>query len=250
MAGRFDGKVAIVTGAAGGVGQALVARLVADGARVAAVDVRADEAARLAESYPSDAVLAIGADVSASADVEAYVDQTVKRFGGVHLFCNNAGVLEIKQAPIVDLPVEDFDRVHRVNVRGVFLGLKYVMRQMIAQGRGGAIVNTASVAGLRARATASAYGSSKRAVIGLSNSAAMEGGPHNIRVNAVCPGGIDTPMAKTSAVAAPAGTLAPPQAIQRLATPAEIANFICYLLSDEASYQTGGVHTIDGGLIV
>lgn len=251
MTRRFDGKVAIVTGGAGGLGQALVQRLVEDGARVVAVDIRKAEIEQVAHAYPNGTVLGVAADVSTVEGAERYVGAAIEAFGGVHLFVNNAGVIEKAQLPIVDLPVEDYDRVQAINTRGIFLGLKFVMRQMIRQGKGGAIVNTASTAALRARANAAAYGSSKRAVVGLSNSAAMEGGPHNIRVNAICPGPIDTPMALSSAVARDSlATVFAARAMERRAAPAEIANFVCYLLSDEASYQTGGVYTIDGGTIV
>ena len=251
MAQRFSNKVAIVTGAAGGIGLAVVKRLHEDGASVVAVDVQADKIAAAAAQFADGRVIGVAADVSTEAGCESYVAAAVKHFGGVHLFHNNAGILEKQQMPIMDMPVAEFDRVHAVNVRGVFLGLKYVMRQMVAQGGGGAIVNTASIAALRARAEAAVYGSSKRAVVGLSNSAAAEGGKHRIRVNAICPGPVDTPMTqgtgpKSDSLTAQFST----QPMNRYAQPQEIANFVCYLLSDEASYQTGGVYTIDGGTIL
>ena len=251
MEQRFRNKVGIVTGAAGGIGLAVVQRLYDEGASVVAVDVQADKVTKVASGFAGGRVIGVGADVSTEAGCEAYVAAAVKHFGGVHVFHNNAGVLEKAQVAIVDMAVEEFDRVHAINVRGVFLGLKYVMRQMIAQQSGGAIVNTASIAALRARAQAAVYGSSKRAVVGLSNSAAAEGGRHGIRVNAICPGPVDTPMVqamgpKSDSLKGQFST----QVMDRYANPREIANFVCYLLSDEASYQTGGVYTIDGGTIL
>lgn len=242
------GRTAIVTGAAGGIGSATVRRLVQEGCKVAAVDIVEASLGALAAEL-GGAVLPIVADVSQEAECERYVRETVARFGAVHLFVNNAGILG-RRFRIVDMPVAEFDRVHGVNVRGVFLGLRAVIRQILAQKTPGAVVNLSSVGALRSRPETAAYGSSKRAVIGLANSAAVEYGHDGIRVNTICPGPINTPM--LGPAAGPGVDLNKAFAdepIPRMADPSEVAAFIAYLLSDEASFQTAGVYTIDGGMM-
>jgi NAD(P)-dependent dehydrogenase (short-subunit alcohol dehydrogenase family) len=241
-------KVAIVTGAAGGIGLATVQRLAKEGTKVVAVDLRASEMAGLAEEH-GDAVAILPADVATADGCESYVKAAVERFGAVQFLVNTAAVLG-ERASLVDLDVAEFDRVWAVNVRSVFLGLKMVIRKLLQQGFGGAIVNLSSIAGLRGHPNNSHYGATKHAVIGLSKVAAVEYGRYGIRVNAICPGPVDTPMLRPALGLDEADL---PQhlaknPIPRAADPREIANFIAYLLSDEASYQTGGVYTIDGGL--
>ena len=242
----LTGRVALVTGAARGIGAATCRRLAKEGCKVAAVDILGEELEQSCASLPGE-VMPIVADISREEDCERMVAEAASRFGGLDLFVNNAGVIG-PRVPITELPVEEFDRVHAVNIRGAFMALRAALRQMQAQGRGGAVVNVASVGGLNAQPLSAAYGSSKRALIGLSGTAAHENGPHGIRVNAVCPGAVDTPML------APAMNLArvPEGAFKglplgRAADPSEVAAFIAYLLSDEASYQTGGVYPVDGG---
>ncbi len=239
------GKVAIVTGAAGGIGGAVVERLLDEGAKIVAVDLRAPQ-------HASPNVLGVAADVSNEQGCSDYVAAAVAKFGSVDLFVNNAGIVG-HRAPMVEIEVAEFDRVHAVNVRGVFLGLRAVLRHMIAQGKGGAIVNTSSVGGLKSFPGATAYGSAKRAVIALSQTAALENGRHGIRVNAICPGPIATAMlgpALASATGGDGSGTFSHLPIPRVAAPAEVAAFIAYLLSDEASFQTGGVYTVDGGLML
>jgi 3-oxoacyl-[acyl-carrier protein] reductase len=237
------GKTAIVTGAAQGIGAGVVERLAAEGCRVVAVDVKPIAA-------KGEAILPFTADVSTEAGCDAYVQAAVERFGSVDLFFNNAGVIG-KLIPIHELPLEEFDRVHAVNVRGVFLGLRAVLRRMVAQGRGGAIVSTASVGAIRGHRGSAAYASSKRAVIGLSQAAALENGARGIRVNTICPGPVDTPMLQPALGTGIDIAMAfANQAIPRAAQPAEIAAFVAYLLSDEASFHTGGIYPVDGGFTI
>jgi 3alpha(or 20beta)-hydroxysteroid dehydrogenase len=252
MTDRFAGKVAVVTGAAAGFGLAVSLRLAAEGARVVLVDRAADPLAEAAAAIENS--LPVVADVSQEADVESYVQAAVGRYGQVNLFFNNAGI-EGRLAPTTDLSVEDFDKVMAVNCRGVFLGLRAVLRVMKEQGSG-AIVNTASMAGIRGGATFAPYVASKHAVIGLTRSAALEGAPFGIRVNAVAPGHIDTRMGRDLAAQI---NPADPESVyrqtaarvplgKRYGTAQEVAGCVLWLLSDEASYVSGSTQLIDGAL--
>ncbi len=242
----LKGRVALVTGAARGIGEATCRRLLQEGCSVVAVDVQGDVLAQSCAAMQG-AIAPVVADISREQDCDAMVAKAVDRFGEVNLFVNNAGVIG-PRLPITELPVEEFDRVHAVNIRGAFLALRAALRQMQAQGKGGAVVNVASVGGLNAQPLSAAYGSSKRALIGLSGTAAHENGLYGIRVNAVCPGAVDTPMLAPAMnlEAVPAGAFKG-LPLGRAANPSEVAAFIAYLLSDEASYQTGGVYPVDGG---
>lgn len=248
---RFEGQVAIVTGGAGGLGKALARRLLADGARVALVDSDQAQLERAASELGE--ALAIRADVTVEEDVVAYVRRTVEEYGRLDLFFNNAGV-EGRMGRIVDTEVAEFDRVMAVNVRGVFLGLREVLRALRDQGSGGAVVNTASIAGLRGSARLAPYSTSKHAVIGLTQSAAREGAAYGVRVNAVAPGFIDTRMvhainAMTGDQQAAHDDLVARVPLGRLGTPEEVANIVSWLLSREASYVTGAVYLVDAGVM-
>jgi 3alpha(or 20beta)-hydroxysteroid dehydrogenase len=251
MSGRFDGKVAVVTGAAAGFGLAVSTRLVEEGAQVVMVDWAADALHDAADKLGG---LPVVADVSKEADVDSYVQAAVNAHGRIDLFFNNAGI-EGRMAPMTELTVDDFDRVWAVNARGVFMGLRSVLKVMKPQ-RSGAIVNTASMAAIKGAATFSPYIASKHAVLGLTKSAALEGGPYNIRVNCVAPGHIDTRMARdlTKQINPddPEGVFRDVSATVplygRYGTATEVSNLVVFLLSDEAEYISGSLHLIDGAL--
>jgi 3alpha(or 20beta)-hydroxysteroid dehydrogenase len=247
----LDGQVAIVTGAANGFGLAVATRRAGEGAKLVLVDRDAEALKAAAEKLGG---LAVTADVSKEEEVDGYVAAAVNAHGRVDLFFNNAGI-EGRMAPMTELSVEDFDKVWAVNARGVWMGLRAVFKVMKPQ-NSGVVVNTASMAAIRGGATFSPYIASKHAVLGITKSAALEGAPHNIRVNCVAPGHIDTRMARDlTAQINPddpdgvynrvSGTV--PYG-KRYGTAGEVANLVMWLLSDESEYVSGALHLIDGAL--
>ena len=251
---RFSGKVVVVTGAGGGIGRATAARLATEGASLVLVDrvkQALDETRAVAERARVP-MLAVEADVTQWSDVQRYVAAASERFGGIDAFFNNAGILGAV-SPLVDYPEAEFDRVMAVNVKGVWLGMKAVAPAMAARG-GGAIVNTASIAGLRGSPNLIAYTASKHAVIGLTRSGAIELVRRGIRVNAICPAPIETPMARELEQGFARDN--PGRAHERFAAsipmrrfgePDEVAALVVFLLSADAAYINGGIYTVDGG---
>jgi len=250
----FTGKVALVTGGGNGIGRAACVAFAKHGAKVVAVD-RDGAAAEATEGIVRQnggEALALTADVTKSEEVRAYVKATIAKFGRIDCFFNNAGI-EGKVAPTAEYDEAVFDAVLGVNVKGVFLGLRHVLPEMIRQ-KSGAVVNTASVAGLVATPGMPAYVASKHAVIGLTKTAAGEVARQGIRVNAVCPGPVDTRMIHALAEQlSPGNPAVVGERYQnalptgRYSTAEEIANMVLFLCSDLASNTTGGQFVVDGG---
>ncbi len=246
---RFPGKVCVVTGAGSGIGRALTQALVAEGARVVAADQDGDAAHHTTAGLPD--CLALAVDVSDPQAVAGMIEAATARFGSLDVLCNNAGINSART--VVDCPPEEWDRAFAVNVRGVFLGCKYAIPAMIARG-GGAIVNTASVAGLVGLPERAAYCASKGAVISLTKQVAVEYVQHRIRCNCICPGTVDTPwvgrlLAQAPDPASARQQLVDRQPMGRLGTPEEVAQAALYLASDDAAFVTGTALVIDGGLV-
>jgi NAD(P)-dependent dehydrogenase (short-subunit alcohol dehydrogenase family) len=250
----FDGKVALVTGGAGGIGRAASLAFAAAGARVVIVDRDAGGGAETVAMIGTAGGTArfAAADVTRGADVAAYVQAALDAFGRIDCFFNNAGI-EGQVKPTGEYEEAVFDAVIAVNLKGVFLGLRHVLPVMLRQG-GGAIVNTASTAGLAGSPGLSAYVASKHGVIGLTRTAASEYGASGIRVNAVCPGPTETRMIRSlEELSSPGRSNSVRERYQaaipigRYATAEEIANLVLFLSSDRAASITGGHYLIDGG---
>jgi NAD(P)-dependent dehydrogenase (short-subunit alcohol dehydrogenase family) len=250
--GRLENKTAIITGGAGGIGKEAGRLFAAEGANVLLVD--RDEAAvkQAVEEIGGPRVASCVADVTDAQSTRDYVRAAVDRFGGIDILVANAGI-EGKVVPITECDEDTFDRVIAVNVRGVWLGIKYAFPELIKRG-GGSIVITSSVAGVRGAARMAPYITSKHAVIGLMKTAALEGAPHRIRVNTVNPSAVETRMMRSLEEGFMPGrarqmhdSMAASIPLQRYAEPADVAKLMLFLVSDDAAFLTGSVYMADGG---
>ncbi|RUU54992.1 SDR family NAD(P)-dependent oxidoreductase [Mesorhizobium sp. M2C.T.Ca.TU.002.02.1.1] len=244
----FKGKTAIVTGAGSGIGATIALDLASRGAHVVVADIdlssAVDTVTRIASTLGS--ALAFEVDVADAKSVRKMVNFAVKKFGGLHLAVNNAGIGGPSETT-ADYPLEDWRKIIDVNLNGVFYGLKYEIAAMLETGEGGAIVNMSSILGSVGRPKACAYVATKHALVGLTKVAAMEFATQNIRVNAIGPAFIDTPLLTRNLEPDVIEGLAELHPAGRLGTPAEVSALTCFLLSNQANFITGSYHLIDGG---
>ncbi len=249
--GQLDGKVALITGAGSGIGRASALAFAREGAKVAVADIvveGGEETVRMVKEAGGEAFF-VKVDVSNAADVEAMVNTVVDTYGRIDCAYNNAGI-EGRLASTDEYPEDVFDKVIDINLTGVWLCMKYELPQMLKQGSG-AIVNTASGAGLIGVAGMSAYVASKHGVVGLTKTAALEYAKSGIRVNAVCPGLIQTPMVERITAEQPqlGEALVAAEPVGRTGKPEEIAESVVWLSSDAASFVTGHAMSVDGGFV-
>ena len=249
--GRLDGKVAVITGAASGIGRGTAIRFAGEGAAVVLADLNVEGGEAAVRDCKENGGRAVfqKTDVSAEAEVKAAVARAVKEFGRLDIMFNNAG-LGGAVGPIDETTVENWDKSLAVLLRSVFLGMKFAIPEMRKAG-GGSIISTASVAGLRGGAGPHAYSAAKAAVINLTRSVALEVGKDRIRVNCICPGGINTPLINTRMPGGEAVAeqfLAMIQAIPRAGHPQDVAAMALFLASDDSEWVTGAAMVVDGGL--
>ncbi len=244
-----EGLVALVTGASSGIGRATAKALAREGYTTILADVHEEQGRAAAAECESESATCqfIRCDVSDKSSVQNLIGEIVARFGRLDAAFNNAGI-EGALGPTAECTTENFDRIIAINLRGVFFCLREELRQMTKQESGGAIVNCSSIAGLIGFAGIPAYAASKHGVIGLTKNAALEYAKANIRVNAVCPGAIDTPMLDRLMMGGvPRETIVATEPVNRLGTPQEIASAVVWLCSSNASFVTGQAIAVDGG---
>lgn len=250
---KLENKVAVITGGSGAIGSTTAKLFLQEGAKVVLVDINEEALNNTKSSLDSENVSIFKADVTKAEEVQGYVNHTVETFGKIDIFFNNAGVEGIVK-PIIEYPEEEFDKVININIKGVWLGMKYVLPQM---NEGGSIINTSSVAGLKGFPSMTAYVTSKHAVIGLSRTVALEAAPRKIRVNTIHPSPVDNRMMRSLEEG-----YAPGQGeavkkdfeesipLKRYATNDDIAKAVLFLASDESQFITGSKLLVDGGMIM
>lgn len=250
---RLENKVAIITGGAGSIGKITAKLFLEEGAKVFLVDVNEQELKAVDAELEGSRIKYCVADVSKSEDVQHYVNEAVKEFGKIDIFFNNAGIEGIVK-PLVDYPEEVFDKIMAINVRGMWLGNKYVLPQM---NDGGSIIMTSSVAGIVGFAGLGAYVTSKHATVGIMRVSAIEAAPRKIRVNSVHPSPVNNRMMRSIEEGASAGHADEVKKqfeasipLGRYAEPIEIAKLVVFLASDDSQFITGTTQVIDGGLVV
>ena len=253
MAGMLEGKTALISGGARGIGRAAAVLFAKEGARVAVADLNeagAKETVELINKAGGQAI-SMKVEVTSAADVNAMVSRTVDAFGRLDCAFNNAGIagyqVNASGAKTADWSEEAFDRMIAVNLKGVWLAMRAEIEVMLKQGSG-AIVNTASIAGLVGLPTSSAYVAAKHGVVGLTKTAAIEYATQGLRVNSVCPGYIETDMTK-DAMARRGEEILRSTAMRHMGTPQDIAEMVCWLCSDRAGFVTGANYNVDGGYV-
>ncbi|HVB15213.1 MAG TPA: glucose 1-dehydrogenase [Stellaceae bacterium] len=252
MAGMLEGKVALVTGGGGGIGRATALAMVREGARVAVADFAAGAAHETVAQINAQGgqAITLTGDVTRTEDVRSMVEDTVIAYGRLDCAFNNAGIagfqVDAAGRKTADWSEEAFDRMIAVNLKGVWLCMKEEIPLML-KGGGGAIVNTASIAGLAGLATSSAYVAAKHGVVGLTKTAALEYADQKIRVNAVCPGFIETAMTAPTRATSRGAAITAQIPFRRFGQPGEIAEMVVWLCSERASYVSGAAYNVDGG---